>query len=149
LIGIPVTADFSWSLRDGMGPDSVESHGSEAWNRFWEEMTPYFKFLLLIITVSTTTLIIKIKKGNDQQVVMSKWQTVLFIFGWSLTLFGVLSSGVTLYTGISPEFRELGGTQAEFIKGIITSIAMLLAGVVTIVLLRKKLNSQQKNPNHH
>jgi hypothetical protein len=26
---------FAWSFRDGLGPDSVESYGSLAFNRFW------------------------------------------------------------------------------------------------------------------
>jgi hypothetical protein len=33
-----------WFLRDGLGPDSVESTGSLAWWRFWRD----FRFALLI-----------------------------------------------------------------------------------------------------
>ena len=33
-----------WFFRDGMGPDSVESSGSLAWSRFWED----FRFALEI-----------------------------------------------------------------------------------------------------
>jgi hypothetical protein len=35
-----------WFFRDGMGPDSVESSGSLAWSRFWQD----FRFALLIGT---------------------------------------------------------------------------------------------------
>jgi ABC-type multidrug transport system permease subunit len=33
-----------WFFRDGLGPDSVESIGSLAWSRFWED----FRFALLL-----------------------------------------------------------------------------------------------------
>lgn len=33
-------AMFNWFLRDGLGPDSVESFGWEAFHRFWPEFWP-------------------------------------------------------------------------------------------------------------
>ena len=38
LIVLLCTDAFAWSLRDGLGPDAVESHGLQALGRFWRDM---------------------------------------------------------------------------------------------------------------
>jgi hypothetical protein len=39
-----------WTLRDGLGPDSVESHGLLALSRFWRDMRSIF--ILYVIPLS-------------------------------------------------------------------------------------------------
>ena len=77
-------------------------------------------------------------------------QITFFVVGWLLTVLGLALTGLNLFTALSPEFSELGGTQTEFIRELIVSIAITLVGSVIIVLSRNKLNSTQGNfPNHH
>ena len=40
---------FGWSLRDGLGPDSVESHGLLALSRFWRDIR--WSLCLLVIPI--------------------------------------------------------------------------------------------------
>jgi hypothetical protein len=37
-------AAWAWSMKDGLGPDSVESHGLLAWQRFWVDFRWTFGF---------------------------------------------------------------------------------------------------------
>lgn len=40
---------FEWTLRDGLGPDSVESHGLLALSRFWRGIR--WSFCLVVIPI--------------------------------------------------------------------------------------------------
>jgi hypothetical protein len=41
-LGLAATAGWAWVLRDGFGPDSVESGGMLAWKRFVAAFSPAF-----------------------------------------------------------------------------------------------------------
>ena len=40
LLGLMAAAGLAWLLKDGLGPDMVQSHGLLAWTRFWEFFWP-------------------------------------------------------------------------------------------------------------
>jgi len=42
---------WTWLLRDGLGPDSIESNGREAFLRFAEQFWPIAVFSLLLFTI--------------------------------------------------------------------------------------------------
>jgi hypothetical protein len=44
-------AAFVAALKDGLGPDAVESHGAEAWRRWWEGMALVLPPILLVFLV--------------------------------------------------------------------------------------------------
>jgi hypothetical protein len=44
-------AAWCWILRDGLGPDSVESHGRGAWARFFGDVWPVLAFVSLIALI--------------------------------------------------------------------------------------------------
>jgi hypothetical protein len=51
LVGIVLGA-WTWLLRDGLGPDSVESSGIEAWRRFSTDFWPVAVFCFVIFAIA-------------------------------------------------------------------------------------------------
>jgi hypothetical protein len=45
--GVPI-----WLLRDGLGPDSVESSGVEAWHRFFADFWPVAALCLFLFAIA-------------------------------------------------------------------------------------------------
>lgn len=41
-----------WCLRDGLGPDSIESSGFEAWRRFSSDFWPVAAFCLVLFGIA-------------------------------------------------------------------------------------------------
>jgi hypothetical protein len=51
----------SWLLRDGLGPDSVESTGSLAWARFWRDCYPVLFFCVPVFVFGVWCILRKTK----------------------------------------------------------------------------------------
>ncbi len=47
-------AGLAWLFRDGMGPDSIESHGWQAMGRFWEGFWPPCVLALAVAAAALT-----------------------------------------------------------------------------------------------
>jgi hypothetical protein len=51
LVGIVLGA-WTWFLRDGLGPDSIQSSGIKAWRRFSAEFWPVAVFCLVLFAIA-------------------------------------------------------------------------------------------------
>jgi hypothetical protein len=58
-LAMAATAGWTWLLRDGMGPDSIDSHGTVAWVRFWQ----MYAGPLLLGTISAAAVVMVCRWG--------------------------------------------------------------------------------------
>lgn len=64
VIGVGWCSSMSWVLRDGLGPDMVESHGQIAWSRYMEQMRNVFIFAAFIVVSTGVALWRSIRKSK-------------------------------------------------------------------------------------